>query len=182
MTMTKEQEQKMMILTTNVIMTFEDNTQKFFDHRTNIVNDKRLSEYGLEKMLINQIVHHSDNLKKIVKLSICVYSENNSNEVMNNNKISSIFKRTNGKYLFEPDLRCKLVSQLCKEYPSIAKETISNKEWRNLNKLDPFSMMIRKCKNILFYFSKTKEVVQIPQIEEHIVSIFPKKENESQIA
>jgi hypothetical protein len=34
----------------------------------------------------------------------------------------------------------------------------------------------------LFYFSKTKEVVQIPQIEEHIVSIFPKKENESQIA
>ena len=182
MTMTKEQEQKMMILTTNVIMTFEDNTQKFFDHRTNIVNDKRLSEYGLEKMLINQIVHHSDNLKKIVKLSLCVYSENNSNEVMNNNKISSIFKRTNGKYLFEPDLRCELVSQLCKEYPSIAKETISNKEWRNLNKLDPFSMMIRKCKNILFYFSKTKEVVQIPQIEEHIVSFFPKKENESQIA
>ena len=136
---TSNETREMMILTTEVIMTFDDNTQKKFNHRTNIVNDKNYSSYGLEKMLIKQIVFHSDKdkLNHLVKLSLCVYAKDNSEEVMNNTRISSIFKsEKNGKYYFQSDKRCAVVEELCKEYPEIAKDVIPYKEdMKNILKL-----------------------------------------------
>jgi|SRR6056300_1716066 hypothetical protein len=177
MTKTKEQEQKMMILTTNVIMTFEDNTQKFFNHRTNIVNDKRLSEYGLEKMLITQIVHHSDNLKKIVKLSLCVYAKDNDEDVMNDNKILSIFKSKNGKYYFQPDQRCEVVAELCKEYPEIAKDVLPLKEYMKIHYPSKLEELIKKCKELCFNH-KPKPIDPDELHEDHKSSFYNKLERE----
>jgi len=171
----------MMILTTEVIMTFDDNTQKKFNHRTGIVNDKNCSSYGLEKMLIKQIVFHSDEgkLNHLVKLSLCVYAKDNTEEVMNNTKISSIFKsEKNGKYYFQSDKRCAVVEELCKEYPEIAKDVPAYKMYAHIHNATPFDKMIRKCKDFLFNKKDNDVADDDAQEEAHFIAFYTKKESE----
>jgi len=178
--MTKEQEQKMMILTTNVIMTFADNTQKFFDHRTNIVNDERLSEYGLEKVLIKQIVFHTDKeqLKKLVKLSLCVYAKDNDKDVMNNKTLQSIFMKSNGKYYFQPDQRCEVVTELCKECPEIAKDVLPHKEYAKIHYPSKLEELIKKCKEL--WFNTKPDPINPDELQkDHKASFYNQLERES---
>lgn len=169
------------ILTTEVIMTFQDtNYQKVFNHRTSLFNDEKYSEYGLEKKLIRQIVFHTDKeeLKKLVKLSLCVSSKDNTEEVMNDERISSIFKSKNGKYYFQPDQRYEVIAELCKECPEIAKDVLPYKEYakRYPSKLEE---LIEKCKELLFNI-KPDPLDPDDLLEDHKVSLFTKEKYANQ--
>ena len=116
-----------MNIVTNVIVTYQDKEQEFFDQTTHI--DEQTSEYGLEKQLVTDIANNVSHKNELVKLSLCVYGESNTKEVYDSEKLSSILNNRNGKYYFQPDQRCEVVNQICKEYPEIAKDTLSHTEW-----------------------------------------------------
>jgi len=178
MTMTKTE--KMMILTTNVIKTFEDGTQHESDHRTNIVNDQNYSEYGLEKVLIKQIVFHTDKeqLKKLVKLSLCVYAKDNDKDVMNNKTLQSIFMKSNGKYYFQPDQRCEVVTELCKECPEIAKDVLPHKEYAKIHYPSKLEELIKKCKEL--WFNTKPDPINPDELQkDHKASFYNQLERES---
>jgi len=113
-------------LTTNVIVTYQDKEQEFYDSIMHI--DVNCSEYGLEKALVTNIAKYVMYPNELVKLSLCVYGENNSKEVRSNKALTNVLKNNNGKYYFQPDQRDDLIEQICKEYPYIAKDTLSYKD------------------------------------------------------
>lgn len=122
-------------LTTNVIVTYQDKEQDFYDSVMHI--DVNCSEYGLEKALVTNIARNVMYPNELVKLSLCVYGENNSKEVRSNKAVTNVLNKENGKYYFQPDQRSELIEQICKEYPYIAKDTPSYKDSLISQGIDP---------------------------------------------
>ena len=110
-----------MKITTDIIVTYDDRDQEFFKHTVDI--DDQIPVYELEKEWITSIVKEVYYPKEISKLSLMVYDPNP--------EILHILKRTNGKYYFQPDQRCKLIGEICEEYPFVAKDTLSFREWED---------------------------------------------------
>jgi len=124
-----------MNIVTNVIITYQDKEQEFFDLTT--YTDDLTSEYGLEKELVTNIANKVSYPNELVKISLCVYGKDNTKEVFKNKKLATVLKNSNGKYYFQPDQRSEVTSQICKEYPEIAKDTLSHTEWLMNQGLDP---------------------------------------------
>ena len=122
-------------VTVNVITTYEKKQQEHYDQ--DVLLDMNCSTYGCEKQLITDIVRKVSHPKQLVKLSICMYQKENSKKVFDNEKISKFLKQNNGKYYFQTDQRCKLVKEICKEYPYVSEEILSYKEWLISEGIDP---------------------------------------------
>ena len=126
-----------MKLTTDVIVTYQDAEQEMFKHTMDI--DTNYSNYGLEKSWITDITKIVSSPYDLVKISVCVYDDDNTPETVQwiNERLTNIIKKNNGKYFFQPDQRREITKEICKEYPHIAKDTLSHTEWLINQGLDP---------------------------------------------
>ena len=93
------------------------------------------------------------------------------------NKILSIFKSKNGKYYFQPDQRCEIVAELCKEYPEIAKDVLPLKEYMKIHYPSKLEELIKKCKELCFNH-KPKPIDPDELHEDHKSSFYNKLERE----
>ena len=107
----------------NVIATFEDKPQEFFDFDIDL---KKLVEQKSEIpqqewQLVKEIVEDIEgDCKQLVKLSLCFYC--NEEEIEKYPCIYQSIYENNGKYYFQPNQKGKVETKLCQEFPTLACE------------------------------------------------------------
>ena len=127
-----------MFITTDIWTTFDGEEQEHYQVVCEL--DFNKSEYGIEKDWVTSIAEDVTYPEVLTKLSLCVMWGEKVVEKLTKRefkKFKNVLSRQNGKYYFQPDQRREIETQICKENPLIAENTMSYENWCISQGIDP---------------------------------------------